>query len=111
MMDYGLDIGTLESYGLGYRARLAGMLFFDEADSVWRCGWNDADTDRLEAARHQRIVNEGLEDSYEATWGVLFDAGCEARVHRIAFEEGRTRPWQAGWIRADISLGLAGIER
>lgn len=98
-------------YGLGYRARLAGMLLVVEAPSAWRSGWDDADTDRIELIRHQKIVAEGLEDGYEASWGVLFDAGCEARVHGIAFEEGRTRPWQAGWIKADIRLGFPGVER
>jgi len=111
MMNYEIDASALEEYSFGYRARLAGMLLLDGATLAWRCGWEDADTDRLELARHRKVVGEGLEDSYEATWGVLFDAGRQARLHGIGFDEGRTRPWQAGWVKTDISVGVSGIER
>jgi hypothetical protein len=111
MMDYGMNTLTLEEYSLGYRARLGGMLLLEDATLTWRCGWEDADTDRLELARHRKVVGEGREDSYEATWGVLFDAGREARLHGIGFDEGRTRPWQTGWVKTDISVGVSGIER
>jgi hypothetical protein len=110
MMDYGMDALALEEYSLGYRTRLAGMMVLEGATVAWRSGWDDADTDRLESARHRKVVDEGLEDSYEATWGVLFDAGREARLHGIGFDEGRTQPWQAGWVKTDISVGVAGIE-
>ena len=35
----------------------------------------DADTELLESARHNRVVEEDREDDYADTWGVLFDAG------------------------------------
>lgn len=108
MMDYRMDTVTLEEYSLGYRARLAGTMPLDDMTLAWWCGWEDADTDRLEAARHRKVVDEGLEDSYEATWGVLFDAGREARLHGIGFDEGLTQPWQAGWVKTDISVGVSG---
>ncbi|WP_263386029.1 hypothetical protein [Granulicella arctica] len=66
MTDYGMDALAFEEYGLGYRARLAGIMLLEGATPVWRSGWEDADTDRLESARHRKVVDEGLEDSYEA---------------------------------------------
>jgi hypothetical protein len=44
------------------------------------------------------------------TWGLLLDAGDDARANGVPFDEGRTQPWKDGWIAADINVGLAGIE-
>ena len=77
---------------------------------AWCSGWEDADTDRLKLSRYRKVVDEGLEESYEAPLGVLFDAGREARLHGISFDEGRTQPWQAGWVKTDSSVGVSGIE-
>lgn len=91
MMDVGVDIGGRTEYRVGYQARLAGMLLLQGAAPAGRHGWDNADTDRLEAIRHEKMMTEGLEDGYEQTWGMLFDAGWEACRHGISFDEGRTR--------------------
>lgn len=66
--------------------------------------------ERLEAARHRCLIDEGLEDRFPGTWGILFDVGGAARMNGIGFDEGRTKPWQEGWIAGDINMGLAGVE-
>jgi hypothetical protein len=72
--------------------------------------WEDADTEALELDRHKRVLADGGEDDYAETWGLLFDAGGDARANGVPFDEGRTQPWKEGWISADINVGLAGIE-
>jgi hypothetical protein len=52
----------------------------------------------------------GGEDDYAETWGLLFDAGGDARANGVPFDECRTQPWKEGWIAADINVGLAGFE-
>ena len=52
----------------------------------------------------------GREDDYSDTWGLLFDAGGDARVNGIAFTEERTAPWKEGWIETDNNLGVHGVE-
>ena len=100
---------TIE-YAAGYRARLAAIPDSEIAHHCWRCGWEDADTEALELDRHKRVLADGGEDNYAETWGLLFDAGGDARANGVPFDEGRTQPWKEGWIAADISVGLAGIE-
>jgi hypothetical protein len=100
---------TIE-YAAGYRARLAAIPDSETAHHCWRCGWEDADTEALELDRHKRVLADGREDAYAETWGLLFDAGGDARANGVPFDEGRTQPWKEGWIAADINLGLAGIE-
>jgi hypothetical protein len=51
------------------------------------------------------VLAEGGEDNFTATWGVLFDAGGDARVNGIPFDRARTQPWKEGWFDADINLG------
>ncbi len=97
-------------YAAGYRARLTAIPDSDAAHHCWRCGWEDADTEMLESARHDRVLEEGREDDYASTWGLLFDAGGEARVNGIPFDDARTEPWKDGWIETDINLGVRGIE-
>ncbi len=72
---------------------------------AWACGWQDAYVDLIEAERHNRVLAAGGEDDYPETWGILFDAGGDARVAGIPFEENRTAPWKEIWIDADINLG------
>jgi hypothetical protein len=55
-------------------------------------------------------IAEGREDEYSHTWGLLCDAGGDARVNGIPFSEERTAPWKEGWIETDISLGVHGLE-
>jgi hypothetical protein len=50
----------------------------------------DADTEALELDRHKRVLADGGEDAYAETWGLLFDAGGDARANRVPFDEGRT---------------------
>jgi hypothetical protein len=83
----------------------------EEAHHCWRSGWDDADTEMmLESARHGRVVAEGREDHYPDTWGLLFDAGGDARVNGIPFDDERTAPWKEGWIATDINLGVRGVD-
>ena len=63
----------------------------------------------LETERHRRALAEGREDSFGPTWGLLFDAGADARVYGIGFDENRTAPWKEGWIEADINVGVRGL--
>jgi len=79
-------------YAAGYRARLAAIPDFDGAHHCWRVGWEDADTEMLE------------------TWGLLFDAGGDARVNGIPFDSEHTAPWKEGWIETDVNLGVHGVE-
>ena len=90
--------------------RLAAIPDSEIAHHCWRCGWEDADTEALELDRHKRVLAEGGEDDYAETWGLLFDAGGDARANGVPFDEGRTQPWKEGWIAADINVGLAGFE-
>jgi hypothetical protein len=53
-----------EEYAEGYRARLSAIPDSAEAHHCWRNGWEDADTELLESARHSRILAEGREDEY-----------------------------------------------
>lgn len=69
----------------------------DTKHHCWRCGWEDADTEMLESARHRRILADGGEDEYPETWGLLFDGD-------------RTVPWKEGWIETDINMGVHGVE-
>src|SRR5882762_4637197 len=86
---------TIE-YAAGYRARLAAIPDSEIAHHCWRCGWEDADTEALELDRHKRVLADGGEDDYAETWGLLFDAGGDARANRVPFDEGRTQPWKEG---------------
>lgn len=97
-------------YAAGYRARLTAIPNSEEAHHCWRCGWDDADTEMLELARHRKALAEGREDDYPETWGLLFDAGGDARVNGIPFDDERTAPWKKGWIETDINLGVHGVE-
>ena len=92
-------------YAAGFRARLAEIAHSEAARTCWRCGWDDADTELLESARHRRAMEEGREDVYAGTRRLLFDAGQSARENGIAFDAARTVPWKQGWIAADIAIG------
>ena len=78
--------------------------------TAWRCGREDADTEAIELARHSQVLAEGREDDYPEAWGLPFDAGRDARVNGVPFDEGRTEPWKEGWIAADINMGIANVE-
>lgn len=93
------------SYAIGFQARLAEIPLFETALHAWRCGWEDADIDLAESDRHGRVLAAGGKDDYGANWGVLFDAGGDARVNGVAFDARRTDPWKEGWIDADINFG------
>jgi hypothetical protein len=95
-----------EKYAAGYWARLTAIPDSDGAHHCWRVGWEDADTEVLELARHNQVVADGREDDYSDTWGLLFDA----RVNGIPFAEERTGSWKEGWIETDINLGIHGLE-
>lgn len=95
-------------YAAGFRARLAEIPAPETPRHAWQCGWEDADTDLVESARHHRVLTEGGADDYGEAWGALFDAGGDARVNGIEFDERRTDPWKEGWIDADIKLGTVG---
>jgi len=75
-------------YAAGYRARLAAIPDSEIAHHCWRCGWEDADTEALELDRHKRVLADGGEDDYAETWGLLFDAGGDARANGVPFDEG-----------------------
>jgi hypothetical protein len=106
----GLKKWETTEYAAGYRARLSAIPDSDVAHHCWRVGWEDADTEMLESARHKRVLAEGTEDNYSETWGLLFDGGGDARMNGIPFDDDRTNPWKKGWIETDINLGINGAE-
>ena len=93
---------TIE-YAAGYRARLAAIPDSEIAHHCWRCGWEDADTEALELDRHKRVLADGGEDAYAETWGLLFDAGGDARANGVRFDEGRTQPLIPG-VKCSVTL-------
>ncbi len=97
--------GNPAEYAAGFRTRLAEIPMVEDAHPSRRAGWEDADTELLEEARHRRWVQEGREDGYLGTRRLLYEAGHTARVNGVLFEEGRTEPWMAGWVAADILIG------
>jgi hypothetical protein len=99
-----------DEYAAGYRARLTAIPDFDGAHHCWRVGWEDADTETLELARHRKALAEGGDDDYPETWGLLFDAGGDARENGIPFDDERTAPWKEGWVETDINLGVHGVK-
>jgi hypothetical protein len=54
-------------YATGFRARLASIPVQEMAHHSRHCGWEDADTEALELARHKRVVAEGREPVYDQT--------------------------------------------
>lgn len=92
-------------YAAGFRARLAEIPVHGDAHASRRAGWEDADTELLEEARHRQWLAEGREDGYLRTRRLLYDAGHTARENGISFDEERTDPWKAGWVAADILIG------
>ena len=89
-----------EEYAAGYRARFSEIPDSETAHHCWRCGWEDADTEALESARHKRASAEGREYHFEETWGNLFDSGEEARANGVAFEDERTGAVERGLDRS-----------
>ena len=92
-------------YAAGHRARLNAHPNSALASHSWQCGWDEADTEALESARHMLALAQDGADAYPETWNLLFEGGGNARINGIAFEEGMTQPWKEGWIAADIDLG------
>jgi hypothetical protein len=70
-------------YAAGYGPRLSAIPKSEAGHYCWRVGWDDADTELLESERPKKVLAEGGEDDFAATWGVLFDAGGDARVNGI----------------------------
>ncbi len=94
-----------QEYVSGFRARMADIPESDAAHLSWQAGWSDADTEKLEQDRHRQVLEEGREDGYLETRGLLFDAGRNARMNGVAFDKERTEPWQQGWVAADVEIG------
>jgi hypothetical protein len=97
-------------YAAGFRARFTAIPGSVTAHHCWQVGWEDADTEVLELARHNEAIAEGREDAYSETSGLLVDAGGDARVNGIPFDGERTDPWKEGCIEADINMGIHGLE-
>ena len=82
-----------DEYAAGYGALLTAIPDFDRAHYCRRVGWEeDADTEMLEPGRHNQAIAKDGEDDYSDTWGLLLDAGGDAPVNRILFDDGRTAP-------------------
>ena|SRR5580692_5675235 len=94
-------------YVEGFRARFQDVPSTKIQSHSWQCGWEDAHLELLASDGHEQKVMEGESDDYGENWGLLFDAGGDARVNGIAFDERRTQPWKEGWIDADINHGVA----
>ena len=60
-----------EEYAAGYGARFSEIPDSEAAHHCWRCGWEDADTEALESARHKKVLAEGREDHLK-TPGAIF---------------------------------------
>lgn len=88
----GMKTWNKAEYADGVRARFAAIAMPEEASHAYTCGWEDTDTELLETERHRRVLAEGGEDDFGSTWGVLIDAGGDARAYGIEFDETRTDP-------------------
>jgi hypothetical protein len=86
------ELWNKDEYAAGYRARLTATPDFDGAHHCWRVGCEDADTEMRALARHRKTQAEGGEDDYPETWDLLFDAGGDARVNGIPFDDERSAP-------------------
>ena len=93
-----------DEYAAGYRARLTAIPDFDGAHHCWRVGYIYI------LKLHKKALAEGGEDDYPETWSLLFDAGGDARVNGIPFDDERTAPWKEGWVETDINLGVHGVK-
>ncbi len=98
---------TPAEYVAGYRARLHALPSPILASHSWQCGWNDANTEALVSARHMPSQMQDGGYANIETWDLLFEAGNNARINGIVFEEGFTEHWKKSGIAADISLGRA----
>jgi hypothetical protein len=94
-------------YAAGFRAKIKDVPSSRNESCWWQCGWEDANLDLFASDRHEQMLAGGNQDDYEESWGLLFDAGGDARVNGIAFDERGTQPWKEGWIEADINFGIA----
>ncbi|NYF91413.1 hypothetical protein HDF08_003515 [Edaphobacter lichenicola] len=65
-----------------------------------RSCWSQLDT--------PKVLEEGGEDNFVETWGLLFYAGSQAKANGIPFDSARSDLWKEGWICVDISLGMLG---
>lgn len=103
----GLKTWNGADYAEGFRARFQVVPFTKTQSHSWQCGWEDAHRELLASDGHEQKLVEGESDDYGENWGLLFDAGGDARVNGIGFDEQRTQPWKEGWIDADINFGMA----
>jgi hypothetical protein len=94
-------------YAAGFRARFRDISSAKNLSHSWQCGWEDANLELVVTTHHEQKIADGESDDYGESWGLLFDAGGDARVNGIAFDERRTQPWKEGWIDADINFGMA----
>jgi hypothetical protein len=94
-------------YAAGFEARFLESAACEDESLPWRCGWEDAHIELLAAEQHRQRIAKGEVDDYEETWSLLFDAGGDARVNGIPFDEKRTQPWKEGWVDADINFGVS----
>lgn len=94
-------------YAAGFRARLERVPSFKNQPHSWQCGWEDANLELLASDKHEQKLADGRSDDYDESWWLLFDAGGDARVNGIGFDERRTQPWKQGWIDADINFGVS----
>jgi len=92
-------------YAAGFQARLAEIARPELPHPSWTSGWEDADTEMLESARHRQMLEQGRDDCYYGSQWLLFDAGQNARENKVPFDPDRTEPWKQGWIATDIKIG------
>jgi hypothetical protein len=104
----GLTAWSSADYAAGFRARFENLPDSKNQSHSWLCGWEDAHLELAVSERRRQRLVCGERDDCEESWGLLFDAGGDARVNGIAFDARRTEPWKEGWIDADINLGAAG---
>jgi hypothetical protein len=103
----GLTTWNGADYAAGFHARLEKVPSSKNQSHSWQCGWEDANVELLASDHHEQKIADGESDDYGESWGLLFDAGGDARVNGIAFDEQRAQPWKEGWIDADINFGVA----
>lgn len=65
-----------EEYVAGYRARFSEIPDSEAAHHCWRCGWEDADTEAIESARHKQALAEGMKDHFEGVNPTLLSPGA-----------------------------------
>jgi hypothetical protein len=83
-----------EKYAAGYRARFSSIPDSEEAHHCWRVGWKMPTRNCWSLLGTIESLQRAGKTRTRITWGLLFDAGGDARANGLPFDEERTSPWK-----------------